>query len=381
MSAKLPDNSPDDDKDIPDDFFNDLADSKYLDELLSNQVDADSQEEIRNAAAADDGFEASANKMDVESGGTSPAGSGDNDSPASPLMERCLREIDKLTKDIQKKKKKLQKELEEKEREKRDRSESPTPLQPCDKPPLPQRRRNRSRSIERYGRRRKSRSPRRRSRSPRRRSRSRSRGRSTRYARSRSPTRRTTGSPIKPSMTFLEELDKKFAEQGQAFPEKDLMLKMQAHHGKGEQHDAGMPGPSSAHRMNIPFGVAQPMRYPAAAPPQPPPQMEMFPPGVGPVYGSTGLLPDPSMQFRYAAPVNFGLNPMAIRMGGFVPVAAPYAEPVPPTPGVHMMQPEPRQQTLTEVNHVMQVGWHSDLISKLFFLCGRIGQRGRRNEH
>lgn len=336
MSTKSRDESPDDDKDIPDDFFNDLADSKYLDELLSNQVDADSQGEFNNERTA---TEAAAAKMDVEST-QSPNSGDDNESPASPLMERCLREIDKLTKDIQKKKKKLQKELQEKEREKRDRSESPVGLSPVDK----HRRRNRSRSSERYGRRRKSRSPRRRSRSrDRRRSRSRSRNRASRYARN-----RTSGSPAKPAMTFLEELDKKFAEQGQAFPEKDLMLKMQAH-----GNEVGMPGPSSAHRMNIPFGVAQPMRYPVPVVPSQP--MEMFPPGIGPVYATAGLMPDPPM-FRYQAPV-FGPNPMAMRLGGFGPVAPPYPEqPQQQPPPIHMMQPaEARPQTLTEVNQVMQV--------------------------
>lgn len=347
--------------DIPDDFFNDLADSKYLDELLSNQVESrepDSTGQNDNLSDMDVEEEA-------EREGTPDPSMSDKESRSSPLMERCLMEIDKLTKDIQRKKKKLQKELEEKERENnKDRSGSPMPDD------NKARRRHRSRSNDRYssrmhgGRsssRRKSRSPqRRRSRShDRRRSRSRSRQRWT-SRRSRSPMRsRQVGGSPQPSsskqMSFLEELDKKFAEQGKAFPEKDLMLQMKA-------SNELLPGTSSSvgHRPNIPLCVAQPIHQ---YPPQQQQQqriemMQQYPaPHVGPpvnIYPHGALQTDPA-SYGYQNP-NFMPNPIAFQqMAGFVPLPQFNIEPTPvppPQPAIGQIRPVP---VLKDINQQLQV--------------------------
>lgn len=346
----------DDDKDdIPDDFFNDLADSKYLDELLSNQVESREPDSTEQA----DDLKENASDMDVEEGereATPDPSTSDKESRrSSPLMERCLKEIDKLTKDIQRKKKKLQKELEGKERENKDRSDSPLV---DDKG----RRRYRSRSNDRYGNRmhggrrstsrRKSRS-RSRSRDRRRRSRSRSRQRWI-NRRSRSPMRRQpvpSPSSLKP-LTFLEELDKKFAEQGQAFPEKDLILQMKA---TGEQ----LPGTSSVGHRHI--GVAQPMPYPPQQQQQQPiemmqqyPTQHVRPPAN--LYPPRPMQPDPAYGYQ-----NFMPNPMAFRPppANYVPIPPPFnidPTPIPPAAISHVMHSELRPQILTDVNSQFQVG-------------------------
>lgn len=193
--------------DIPDDFFDDLADNKFLDELLENV-------EPEEAKKPDKEDESPMNEENRSN---------------SPLVERCLKEIDKLTKDIQRKKKKLQKELQEKERDEGPsistslrpskspkRSKSPR-RHPYYRPP-----RNRSRSIERRSR--EYQRPRSRSRTSPKRRRSRSRSRSP-FKRRRSPDRpKNTDRNTTKAMSFLEELNMKFAEQGQPFPEKDLLL-------------------------------------------------------------------------------------------------------------------------------------------------------------
>lgn len=174
-----------DENELPDDFFNDLADSKFIDTVVENP---------------------------------SMAGSEDDEQ-----MTRCMAEIERLQKDIERRKKKILKgeaglsETEKRkvrERNSRSRSRSRTKRD---------RKRNRSRSREsspsagssgRLSKRRNHHHDR--------------KGRSR--SRSRSPRHRKRSSSVHKNLTFLEELERTFAEKGQSFPEKDLLLNQNTMH-------------------------------------------------------------------------------------------------------------------------------------------------------
>lgn len=189
-------------QDIPDDFFDELGDSEFIDELVENQRGASN-------AVAD-----------------SPVGSNSRD--ASPQLARCLAEIDELQKKIQRRKRKLERDLvrghesDESDREDRDRQRGRRNERPRDKY------RRRSRSPDRMGHRNRHRGGpggpggrKSRSRSP---LRGGYRGNHNDMRnRSNSPVGRRSSSNHK-SLSFLEELAQKFAEQGQDFPEKDILM-------------------------------------------------------------------------------------------------------------------------------------------------------------
>lgn len=157
-----------DEDDLPDDFFNDLAEQEIF-------------------------------KEDTAESETKPED--------DEQMERCLAEINKLQKDIARRKQKIK--------------ESEVGLSDVEnKLRKPTHRRSRSRSRNRSDRREKSRSTRndKRSRSkhrspPNRRERS-------RRSRSNSP----RSSSKKRDLSFLDELAETFAKKGQAFPERDLLM-------------------------------------------------------------------------------------------------------------------------------------------------------------
>lgn len=168
-----------DENELPDDFFNDLADSKFVDTVVENPSNAGSEDDEQ--------------------------------------MTRCLAEIDKLQRDIERRKKKILKgeaglsETEKRkarERKSRSRSRSKTKRE---------RKRNRSRSRE------SSPSISGSSRLNKRRNQHHDRKECSR-SRSRSPRHRKRSSSVHKNLTFLEELERTFAEKGQSFPEKDLLL-------------------------------------------------------------------------------------------------------------------------------------------------------------
>lgn len=171
-----------DENELPDDFFNDLADSKFVETVVENPSNAGSEDDEQ--------------------------------------MTRCLAEIEKLQKDIERRKKKILKgeagfsETEKRkvrERNSRSRSRSRAKRE---------RKRIRSRSRESSpsvgGGGSSSRLNKRRNHHHDRKGRSRSR--------TRSPKHRRRSSSMHKNLTFLEELERTFAEKGQSFPEKDLLL-------------------------------------------------------------------------------------------------------------------------------------------------------------
>lgn len=190
-----------DSEEIPEDFFDELAEADFIEEM----IDGDAME---NGRSNSDGGEAKRED--------------------SPRMARCMAEIETLTKDIQRRKQKLERELIDKgytEDQLRRKVKRASDSQTRER----ERRRDRARDRDRDRSRSRSRT----------RSRSRSRqwhagpNRVNRYRqRSRSPKNRRRPSPKRSSsthknLTFLEELAQTFAEKGQAFPEKDLILNQQ----------------------------------------------------------------------------------------------------------------------------------------------------------
>lgn len=199
------------DDDIPDDFFDELANADFIEELVENTHDDDS-------------------------------GSREN----SPRMARCLAEIDVLTKDIERRKKKLESELSQKglseqdlrnkldrehedgdrrshrSRRGRDRRSSCSPTRSRSRsrsvklkstirsPPFRDRQRDRDRE-DRNHRRYPNKSPQTNHR------------RHGRRSNSTSPNRKRRSSSTHKNLTFLEELAKTFAAQGKPFHEADIL--------------------------------------------------------------------------------------------------------------------------------------------------------------
>lgn len=222
---------------LPENFFEDFENNDFLDELVEN-VEFNEDEDPDE-------------RMVVESDEDKPSNRRSRSS--SPIVNRCLEEIDKLTQEIRRRKRRLQQELSANDGASRTISEIETPTSTTE--------------VEKHGRKsrrspRRSRSPRRRSREShhtsssrttrtetssrrppkvpntrvRRRSRSRSpprrlRSREPRSRRPRSGSpprkihRRAAASPPTTQMSFLDELEQTFAKQGKAFPEKDLLLR------------------------------------------------------------------------------------------------------------------------------------------------------------
>lgn len=197
------------DDDIPDDFFDELTDSRFIDELFENAQD-NSDNDGNNENSED-----------------------------SPRMARCLAEINTLSKDIERRKKKIEAELSDKGvsdaylRKKTNRSGDGTDID-MERRDRRARDRERDQWLSRSRSRSRSRSSfhhrgsrhfnddnRRHHHHPSR-SKSRSRHRKNR-SRSNSPRSKRSSSTHK-NLTFLEELAQTFAEKGQAFPEKDLLL-------------------------------------------------------------------------------------------------------------------------------------------------------------
>lgn len=205
---------------LPDDFFDEFEDSKFLEKVVGNVVPEESPLDV-----ADDSNTKSSNDQSTEE---------------DPVLKRCLDGIDNLTKSIERRKKRLREECNDtvSGHRKLHRSHSISPSNSRSDRNV--RSRDRRVSPRRVSPRRVS--PRRLSprRSPsgsrtERRSKGRSRGRSRSRERNRSRDRRLsrnrrdrTASPLNQprSMSFLEELEQKFAEQGQDFPEKNLLIKL-----------------------------------------------------------------------------------------------------------------------------------------------------------
>lgn len=222
------------DDELPENFFEDFENNEFLDELVENVAFNDEENESE---------EETSNRRSRTS---------------SPIVNRCLEEIDKLTRDIRRRKRRLQQELSANDAAtSRTTSEIETPTSTTEivkherksRRPMPRRSRSpRRRSKESRNTisnrqkwpdvrrtinvtppsrvRRRSRS---RSRSRRDRSRERSRERGPRRSRSGSPPRKTHRrgvSPPKTQISFLEELERTFAKQGKTFPEKDLLLRI-----------------------------------------------------------------------------------------------------------------------------------------------------------
>lgn len=198
------DASPNNEEDVPDDFFDELGNADFIAELVDNEH-GESGEAIENRR------------------------------DESPTTQRRLAEIDQLTKDIERRKRKLEREL-------ADRGISEEDLRSHVRRSKSSSRERRNRRNERRKRSRSRSRTRSRSRSPswrnrghtgrrqydrRGRSRSPTENRDRRHQRKFSPNANRATSTNK-NISFLEELAQKFAENGQAFPEKDILLSQQA---------------------------------------------------------------------------------------------------------------------------------------------------------
>lgn len=189
----------------------------------SVKMDGKIADDFIDELIADDDFMDLVDKHDGLTPSPSPSNRSDSPS-ASPQLARCLAEIDELQKKIQKRKRKLEKDLSNhghdaesersRERERRARERRTSSRSPFRRP---EERRRRSRSSERDAHRsNRHRNRKSRSRSPR-------GGHHRNSRRSKSPTHKRS-SEVKSSLSFLEELAQTFAERGQEFPEKDLIM-------------------------------------------------------------------------------------------------------------------------------------------------------------
>lgn len=274
--------------DLPDDFFNDLVDERFIDEVIENGTQ-DSDDGISNYVA----------------------------------------EITKLQKDIEMRKQKIKATEESISRNHRSRSRSRSRSSSRSKARRQRekdRERERDRDRERDGKRRRTRS---RSSSPRHlrhderihgkrfplspirggrvsplRSRASSPARGRPLRRSKSPSHRMKrSSSTHKNLTFLEELAQKFAQNGQAFPEKDALLMSQ-----NQMHQSNLPMPMDT------FG-------------NPFPDQSI---GQQTMMGMQNF-PRPQQQqmgFPNQSNMYYGLNPMNILAGNAVPSPAANLPPV-----------------------------------------------------
>lgn len=209
------------DDDIPDDFFDELANAQFIEELVESAQDGEA---------------------DLFDSGSNQNASREN----SPRMARCLAEIDVLTKDIERRKKKLEKELSQKGLSEQDLRQKLDRDIEEDERRLHRSRRGRDRRPSRSQTRSRSRSHSSKSksiiRSPSYRDRPRDRDREERNhrryqnkspqtshrrhgrrSRSMSPNGKRRSSSTHKNLTFLEELAKTFAAQGKPFHEADIL--------------------------------------------------------------------------------------------------------------------------------------------------------------
>lgn len=243
-----------DENELPDDFFNDLADSKFVETVVENPSNPGSEDDEQ--------------------------------------MTRCLAEIEKLQKDIERRKKKILKgeaglsetdKRKARERSSRSRSRSRTKRD---------RKRNRSRSRESspsIGN--STRSNKRRGHHYDKKGRSRSR--------SRSPRHRKRSSSVHKNLTFLEELERTFAEKGQSFPEKDLLLL----NNQNNMHSASNQMMHS--NLNEPH-IPMAMDYGNVVPFNQEPARQPFQPS---------LVSYPIQQQNMFHQNHYGINPMAVMAG------------------------------------------------------------------
>lgn len=222
MTGALINENASSDDDIPDDFFDELANTQFIEQLVESAHDGD---------------------PDLFDSGSNHNGSREN----SPRMARCLAEIDVLTKDIKRRRKKLEMELSSKGLSEQDLRKKLDRDIDDDERRLHRSRRGRDRRPSRSPTRSRSRSRSSKTktttvRSPPFRDRQRERDREDRNhrryhnkspqtnhrrhgRRSKSPS--TTGKRRSTSthknLTFLEELAKTFAAQGKPFHEADIL--------------------------------------------------------------------------------------------------------------------------------------------------------------
>lgn len=197
------------DDDIPDDFFDELANAQFIEDLVENAQDGGT-----------DMFDSESNHNESREN--------------SPRMARCLAEIDVLTKDIERRKKKLEKELSQKGFSEQElRKQLDRDIDDDDRRPH-RSRRTRDRRLSRTPTRSRtrSRSPPYRHRErghihrrphPRQHSKSPNHWRHNRRSKSGSPNGKRRSSSTHKHLTFLEELAKTFAEQGKPITEKDYL--------------------------------------------------------------------------------------------------------------------------------------------------------------
>lgn len=255
---------------LPDDFFNDLADESFIEEVVDREDD-------------------------------------------DPQLNRCLEEIKVLERKIEKKRQVI--------KERQDGLTSEEILRQKNRDGIETRSRTRSRSRDRELRRHRSDRRRRsksRSRSPRNRSpplnskhsryEERLRDRDRRYvsptrnrsmrrsrSRSKSPHRSKRSASTHRNISFLEELAQKFAEKGQAFPEKDALL---GHNQMINNNVIGGNGPPISMEFgNVPFEPA--LQQPMLPIPNFQPQQVAYP-------------------LQQSMNLQYGMNPMSILAGNNV---------------------------------------------------------------
>lgn len=203
----------DENVELPDDFFDEFEDDKLLDEIVEGVV----PEQARLIRTDD----TNGDSVDTSKSNDDPPNNNNNETDSEPELRHCLDEIKSLSESIERRKQKLLNDMlardYAKNIRKNPRSHSPSSSKRPERngrgrsrdhrrsPSGPRNRRDRSRSRER-------------NRSRDKRS---SRGRRER-SRSDSPVYHTRG------MSFLEELEQKFAEKGQDFPEIKLLMELRA---------------------------------------------------------------------------------------------------------------------------------------------------------
>lgn len=200
-----------DEMDLPEGFFDEFEDNQFLDEIVEIVVPEQSRL-IKTGEINGNPNETNDSKVNADETG----------SVDSATLKDCLDQINDLSKSIERREQRIKNNLKSKAKRKRrshTRSPSPANNNNVDRNVRSRDRRSRSRRSPSGPRTSRTGSRRGRSRS---RDRNRSRDRrGTRRDRSRSQSK--TSHPR--GMSFLEELEQKFAEKGQDFPEKDLLMR------------------------------------------------------------------------------------------------------------------------------------------------------------
>lgn len=262
--------------DLPDDFFNDLADERFIEEVVhGNESDDDISNYVAEITKLQKDIEIRKKKIkNAEASLTKRRRSHSHSRSSSPSRSKSRKHRER------------EKEKDIKRRRTRSRSRSPEARH--------------SRYDERIREKRYPLSPVRRpgrGLSP-----SQARGRPLRRSRSNSPSlhnpRGKRSSSTHKNLTFLEELAQKFAEKGQAFPEKDALLMGQNHM---NNQDASIA--MNAYGNQIPFSDQQMIQQ----------SLINLPNYLTPQIGFSGQ----SNNLSY-----YGLNPMSILAGNAIPPPA-----------------------------------------------------------